>query len=153
MRIPDGVKMVRELERNGLSEDEAIYVAREFIATGATLPVARPIDVTDKLVKIVPGNGAPTSNTGYWMTMSEFNSLRADPANMANKLGLPSWQHADNYSIYQITPRPGALVYESKVASTIENGKPVTSGGATQTIVVNRDQFTLPVKVGTLSTK
>jgi hypothetical protein len=127
-----------------------IVRAEEFVASGSTPPVARPIDITDNLVKVVPAGGTPSSGTGYWMTQSEFNALKADPASMANKLGLPPGMHADAFDVFQITPRPGALVFESTIAPTTVNGVPSTTGGARQTIVVDRNQFTPPVKVGSV---
>jgi hypothetical protein len=148
MRLPDGVKMVRELEKSGLSSDKAIERAQEFISSGSTMPVARPLDITDKLVKVVPAGGSPSSSTGYWMTESEFLVLKQNPASMANKLGLPPGMHADAFDVFQITPRSGALVFESTIAPTTVGGAVSTTGGAKQTIVVDRTQFTPPVKVG-----
>jgi hypothetical protein len=150
MRIPDGVKMVRELEKSGLSQEEAIAKTKDFIASGSTPPVARPVDITDNLVKVVPAGSAPSTGTGYWMTQSEFNALKADPASMVSKLGLPPYMHADAFDVFQITPRPGALVFESTIAPTTVNGVASTTGGARQTIVVDRNQFTPPVKIGSV---
>lgn len=153
MRLPDGVKMVRELEKSGLSFDEAQLAAKAFISSGTTPPMAKPLDITDKLVKVVPVGGAPSAGTGYWMTEGEFLALQQNPASMANKLGLPPGMHADAFDVFQITPRSGALVFESTIAPTTVGGSVNTSGGAKQAIVVDRSQFTPPVKVGTIRVK
>lgn len=153
MRVPDGVKMVRELEKSGLSSDKAIERAQEFISSGITAPMARPIDVTDKLVKVVPTGGSPSANTGYWMTENELIELQQNPASMANKLGLPPGMHVDSFDVFQITPKSGAVVFESTIAPTTVNGAVSTTGGAKQTIVVDRNQFTPPVKVGAVKVK
>lgn len=87
------------------------------------------------------------------MTTSELAALQRDPASMANKLGLPPGMQVDKFDVYQITPRQGAVVYESTIAPTTVDGKPNTTGGATQTIVVDRTQFTPPVKIGNISVK
>lgn len=151
--FPDGVKMVRELEKSGLDHDEAVRAARAFIGSGSTPPIATPLDVTDRLVKVVPAGGQPSAGTGYWMRESEFANLQKEPATIANRLGLPPGMQVDQFDVYQITPRQGALAFESRVAPTTVNGIPNATGGATQTIVVNRSQFTLPVKIGTIRTK
>jgi hypothetical protein len=55
--------------------------------------------------------------------------------------------------IYQITPKQGAVVFESKIAPTTVNGMPDAAGGATQSLVLDRSQFTLPVKTGSIVIK
>ena len=84
------------------------------------------------------------------MTEAELAVLRSSPGLLASKLGLPPGMHAKEFDIFQITPRTGALVFESKVAQTAVNGVVNTIGGATQTIVPNRSLFTPPVKIGTI---
>jgi hypothetical protein len=150
MRLPDGVKMVRELEKSGLSTQAAIDTAESFIRSGSTPPIATPLDITDKLVKVVPAGGRPSASTGYWMRESELVVLRQDPANLANKLGLPPGMQAAQFDVYQITPRQGAVVFESTIAPTTVNGIQNTFGGARQAIVLDRNQFTLPAKVGSI---
>ena len=153
MRLPDGVKMVRELEKGGLSYDDAVRTARSFISSGTTPPVATPLDITDQLVKVVPAGAQPSPWTGYWMRASELPNLQKDPASMANKLGLPPSQQVDSFDVFRITPRQGALVFESVVAPTTVGGAVNTTGGAKQTIVVDRNQFTPPVKIGSITVK
>jgi len=153
MRFPDGVKMVRELEKSGLSTQAAIDTAESFIRSGSTPPIAAPLDITDKLVKVVPAGGQPSASTGYWMRETELAVLRQDPANLANKLGLPPGMQAAQFDVYQIAPHQGAVVFESTIAPTTVNGIPSTIGGARQTIVLDRNQFTLPAKVGSIKAK
>jgi hypothetical protein len=59
----------------------------------------------------------------------------------------------NSFYVYQITPRQGAVVFESTIAPTTVNGVPNTTGGAKQSIVVDRTQFTPPVKIGTIVVK
>lgn len=61
--------------------------------------------------------------------------------------------HAEAFDVFQITPKSGALVFESTIAPTTVGGAVSTTGGAKQTIVVDRTKFTLPVKVGTVKVK
>jgi|GEM_PF-4378091 hypothetical protein len=53
----------------------------------------------------------------------------------------------------QITPNKGVVGFESTVAPTTVNGVPNTVGGAKQIIVVDRNQFTPPVKTGSIKVK
>ena len=151
--FPDGVMMVNALQRKGLSVDEAIREARSFINSGSTAPIATPLDVTDKLVKVVPAGGAPSANTGYWMKQSQLEALVAEPSSLASKLGLPPGMQVEKFDVFQITPKQGAVVYESKIAPTMVDGVANTTGGAIQDIVVDRSHFTLPIKIGTVLTK
>jgi filamentous hemagglutinin len=153
LTFPEGVKMVNQLVSEGLPPVKAIERANEFITSGSTLPIATALDVTDKLVKVVPAGGQPSTTTGYWMRESELATLQSDPASIASKLGLPPGMQVDAFDVFQITPRQGAVVFESTIAPTTVNGVPNTTGGATQTIVVDRNQFTPPVKTGTIVVK
>jgi hypothetical protein len=151
MRIPDGVKMVRELEKSGLSTEAAKSLAEGYIKSGSTPPVATPLDIIDKLVKIVPAGDKPSSATGYWMRKSELH--KHDPATLADKFGLPPRQQVNNFDLFQIAPTQGAVVFESKVAATTVDGIKNTNGGAKQSIVVDRTKFTPPVKIGSIKVK
>ena len=153
LTFPDGVMMVNALQRKGLSMDEAIREARSFINSGSTMPIATPLDVTDNLVKVVPAGGAPSATTGYWMKQSQLKALMAEPSSLASKLGLPPGMQVDKFDVFQITPKQGAVVYESKIAPTTVNGVANTTGDAIQDIVVDRSMFSLPIKTGTVVLK
>ena len=153
LTFPDGVMMVNALQRKGLSMDEAIREARSFINSGSTMPIATPLDVTDNLVKVVPAGGAPSATTGYWMKQSQLKALMAEPSSLASKLGLPPGMQVEKFDVFQITPKQGAVVYESKIAPTTVNGVANTTGDAIQDIVVDRSMFSLPIKTGTVVLK
>jgi hypothetical protein len=153
LTFPEGVQMVNALERKGMSRQEALDAVQSFINSGSTPPVATPLDVTDKLVKVVPTGGAPSANTGYWMREGQLEALKADPANLASKLGLPPGMQVNSFDVYQMAPKKGAVVFESKIAPTTVNGAPNTAGGATQSIVLDRSQFTIPTITGTITIK
>ena len=87
------------------------------------------------------------------MTQGEFDALKANPAQIANRLGLPPGMQVDNFDVFQIAPYKGAVVFESQIAPTTVNGVPNTTGGAKQAIVVNRSQFTLPIKIGSIKAR
>ena len=151
--FPEGVQMVNMLENSGMPREAAVREARSFINSGQSLPVATPLDATDKLVKVVPTGGTPSPSTGYWMKESELAQLQSDPASMVDKLGLPPGMQVDSYDVYQIKPKQGTVVFESKIAPTMVNGVPNTSGGGTQSLVLDRSAFTLPIKIGNIVVK
>jgi hypothetical protein len=153
LTFPEGVQMVGVLERGGLSRQQALDAVESFINSGKTLPVATPLDVTDKLVKVVPSGGAPSASTGYWMRESELQKLLQNPATLPQQLGLPPGMQVSTYDVYQIAPKQAAVVFESKIAPTTVNGVPNTTGGATQSLVLDRSQFSVPIKTGSITTK
>lgn len=101
----------------------------------------------------MPTGGAPSPTTGYWLRANELPSLIQDSANLSNKLGLPPGMQVNSYDVFQMTPHNGSVVFESKIAPTTVDGIPNTTGGAPQSIVVDRNQFTLPVKIDTIIIK
>lgn len=152
--FPDGVKLIQELEKTGLSQAEAVRQADRLILTGNTLPVARPIDITDRLYKVVPAGTTPSQATPYWVTETELSALKQNPALIAERLGLPPSQFNTNaFDVYVIRPNNGAVVFESKVAETTLNGVKFGQGGATQTLVPNRALFTPPAKVDSIKVR
>jgi hypothetical protein len=88
-----------------------------------------------------------------WRATKSTQLDQVSALSLANKLGLPPGMQVNSFDVFQITPKQGAIVYESKIAPTTVNGLPNTAGGATQDIVVDRSQFTLPVKTGTIVIK
>ena len=87
------------------------------------------------------------------MHESDLAILKQDSASLSSKLGLPPNMQVDSYDVYQIVPHNGAVVFESKIAPTAVDGIPNTTGGVNQTIVVDRNQFTPPVKIDTIAVK
>jgi hypothetical protein len=59
----------------------------------------------------------------------------------------------ESYDVYQITPKHGAVVFESQVAPTKVDGIPNTTGDATQSLVMDRSKFTALVKTDTITIK
>lgn len=127
--------MLYELEKSGLTPEAAFSRSQEFIGSGATLPVATPIDRTDTLIKLVPQGGAvphgsPYWITDYWITESEYRQLTEQPGAIADRLGLPLQSRADAYDAYAIRPADsGAVVYQSVTAPT-RQGSFVQPGGS-----------------------
>ena len=87
------------------------------------------------------------------MQESELATLQKDPASMPNKLGLPPGMNVDAFDVFQITPHQGAWVFDSRITPITVDGTLNTTGGAKRSIVVDRTQFTSPIKVGSITVK
>jgi hypothetical protein len=134
----------------GLSRADAIRYAEGYYRSGALAPVATPISSGTVLIKIVPSGQGVSPTSGYFMTVSEFNTLRQSPSQIASRLGLPLNSHAVTYDVYQVTARSNTTVFTSTTAPTLQ-GTFRQTGGATQTIVPNRSAFTTPVPIVQIS--
>lgn len=123
-------------------------VPYSFLKDGSTLPVATPIDSTDRLIKLVPQGRPSPNSSAYWLRESEYQNLVENPGGFRERLGLPTWSHADNYDVYVTRPAgSGARVFESVIAPT-RQGNYLQSGGFNQVIVPNMQLFTPPAKIG-----
>ena len=104
------------------------------------------------MVKVVPHGEAVTPFSGYFLTQSELAALTRNPGQIANRLGLPAGSQALQFDVFEVKALTDTTVFRSKVAPTINDRTGArTTGGATQTIVANRKQFTDPVKIGTIN--
>ena len=117
----------------------------EVIKTGSTIPAKVFYQQGDELYKVVPKGESVGSNSPFWMTLDELNSLKAS-GGIEQKLGLPLDSHGVKYDVYKISANQNSNVYQSIVANTIESGYS-TSGGATQSLVLKRSNWSSPSKV------
>jgi hypothetical protein len=131
----------------GLSRIDAVAYAQVYVGSGAAMPVATNIRAGTELIKLVPAGGKSPGSYGYYLTVSEFNALRADPAALTSRLGLPLGSHSAAYDVYRVTARTRTTVFTSIVAPTAQ-GTLRQSGGATQTIIGNGSAFTRPRSIG-----
>lgn len=158
--LPIGREMMADYVRAGVPEANAADYVRDMLNSGSTLPVK--VVVNEPLIKVVP-QGAEVSNyTPFFITKSEWTNLQQVPGTLLNRLGLPRDSMAPRLDVYQIEPKAGnATVFQSKVAETeqpLKAGDPSggvikLNGGATQSLVIDRSQFTAPVKIGTVEVK
>ncbi|MGB4774053.1 MAG: hypothetical protein WBP45_02675 [Daejeonella sp.] len=68
--------------------------------------------------------------------------------NFESKAGLPLGSIADEYDIYKITANQPSTTYRSSIAPTTQKGY-TTTGGAIQTIVLDRSTWSAPIKYNT----
>lgn len=137
--FPEGRTIIEEYQNAGLPLSQAEMYAKGLIESGSTVPVKKVIN--EPLFKIVSSGTTPSDMTPYWFTKGELENLKRDPIDALNKLGIPLQSHAVKFDVYEIKPKGIATVFESKIAPT-QQGSFKQSGGATQTLVTNRSQFT-----------
>ena len=135
---------------------KALECTNNLIKTGAQKPM--PVTMTSKseLIKIVPRGSSVEAHSPYFMTRAEYDKLAKLPAHeMANRLGLPAAQGLQGsrigFDVYSINPKPNisATVYQNQVAP-LHQGSYLAQGGAQQTLVPNRGQWTNPTKIGSI---
>jgi hypothetical protein len=147
----DGVLMVAQYEKMGLSREEAINFARNVINSSSTLP--KLSTVSEPLYKVVVSGTKPGEKTEYFISKLQYDSLKGNPEMMANSLALPQWSEAFiKYDVYTIQPKGTAIVFESEIAGASQ-GAITREGGATQVIVANRNQFDLPEYIESIEVK
>jgi len=115
------------------------------IKTGSTTPVKVVYQHGDELYKVVPKGESVGPKSPFWMTLDELNSLKTS-GGLEQKLGLPLDSHGVKYDVYKISANLNSNVYQSTVANTIESGYS-TAGGATQSLVLKRSNWSSPSKV------
>ncbi|RDI99307.1 hypothetical protein DVT68_00110 [Dyella solisilvae] len=146
---PSGTQMVRALEAQGLSTDEAVAKAMDLISTGSTPPIATPLDSTDTLIKFVPQGAGFNPDSAFWATREQASFYLQNPSRIPNDFGLPLQSNASAYDVYARNPIDGAVVFQSDVAPTQQGGW-IQSGGAGQSLMLDGKYFTPPYKIGTV---
>ena len=98
----------------------------------------------------MPANNVP-GRSSYYFTKSEVEYFKNNPEKLAQEAGLPYKNFVGSYDVYAIKPRPDTrpVVFESKVAE-IQEGGYTAKGGASQTIVPNLKNWSVPEKVDVL---
>ncbi len=122
-------------------------IMNELIQSGSRIPVRKSFQRGDELYKIVPKGSRVTEYTPFWFTKSEWDSVK-DLPDLEQRLGLPLGSHAAEYDLYRITANRNGDYFESIIASTIQGGYR-TTGGAKQTLVLDRGHWNQPIKIET----
>lgn len=133
-------KLVEEMK----TEAAAPQFVESILNSGASAPEKVEVSEGYTLYKIIPkGSPGPSLFTPFWTKLEELqNNL---DTNLEQKFGLPVVSHGAKYDVYKIELKAGkkAIIFESKIAKTTENGYQ-TSGGATQSLVLDRSKWTFP---------
>ncbi len=132
------------------------------IHSGSNTPIKILAHDGDKFYKIVPKGGNINSPSPYYLSESEFQSIKANPSTIEQKLGLPLGSASSEYDVFTITSlSDNNAVFQSTVAptqqfaNTTPNDVFHTSGGATQSLIINNNNANLwlksPMPVETIS--
>jgi hypothetical protein len=155
-RDPVASKIYDDYLAQGIPESKALEFTNNLLKTGVSKPTTLTVTSGTELIKVVPTGKGVESYSPFFMTKSEYEKLiELPPHEMVNKLGLPAEQGLLGSQLgfdgYSITPKPNisTTVYQSPVAQ-LQQGLYVTQGGAQQTLVTNRNQWTEPVKIGNI---
>ena len=133
-----------------MSERRAINEARELIKTGSSMPMANPIEVGDKLFKVVPEGASVGPNSAFWGTETQVSTLNGLTYNqIAERLGLPlASQQGAKFQVMEITAVRNGTSFTSVIAPTTEVGANdmiwSQGGGGLQTLLTDRSIFTQP---------
>ena len=137
-------------DMKALVSDEAKL--QEVIESGSTIPEKIPINHGDEFYKIVPKNPESTGIRGrspYYIDKTQLDIIKANPSILEQELGLPLSSVSQDYDVYKITYQGnGGYVFKSTTASTEQfakstpNIKYITSGGGTQTLILDNFENT-----------
>lgn len=148
---PEGRRLVKEFEEQGYSPKDATDKARYLMETGVNPPLANPVEVGDRLYKVVPEGSMPGKNSEFWGTMEEIKALQQaglDRDGIAAQLGVPlESQQTARFDVVEIKAVRPTTTFSSTIAPTSQNGW-IQEGGRIQTLVTDRNAFTPPVKTG-----
>jgi hypothetical protein len=111
--------------------------------------LANPVEIGNRLYKVVPEGRMPGPNSEYWATREEIDALKGlDRDQIANRLGLPlESQQVPRFDVVEIKAMHPTTTFTSKIAPTTQNGWS-QAGGGIQTLVTDRSAFTPPVNTG-----
>ncbi len=145
---------IKEIKKSLLDDMKAEASAPQFVESlinsGRTVPKKVIPDVGYSLYKIIPkGNPAPSPFTPFWTKIEDLQAFISN--DLEDKFGLPVVSHSAKYDVYKIQLKEGkkAMVFESEIAATTENNYK-TTGGASQTLVLDRTKWTFPVLINEL---
>ncbi|HEY6160712.1 MAG TPA: hypothetical protein VI112_05800 [Bacteroidia bacterium] len=125
---------------NTLSPQQKQNLLNSLLKSGSDIPVKRILNSGEELYKIVSKGKLP-GRSSYYMTKTQFEQLE-NSIDIENKLGLPLGSLSVEYDVYVATAKEQVTIFESTVAPTIQRGYQ-TSGGATQTLILNTEKWTI----------
>ena len=149
---PEGLALMEQLrlaDRN--ADDDTIFRrARAMLKSGIDIPGIS--DAKEPLYMLVPSGQPVTPKSPYFFSEAELAKIKAMPNDeIPGYLALPNQSTSPSYDIYRIEPNPEKVpkVFESVIAPAVQ-GSHHKAGGGIQTLVPNRDLWTMPKKIGFL---
>ena len=149
MKTAEGRQLVDQFKAQGMSEDSAIAKAGELIESGSTPLKAIDVAPGDALYKVVPEGQMPGKYSAYFGTEKEIADLKGlSYDQISDRLGIPlESQQTTRFDVVKVVAQEQTTVFETVIAGTTQNGY-VQPGGAVQTLIGNRGQFSAPVVTG-----
>lgn len=141
----DGKDLIGSLVQGG--HKNPIDKALEIVTSGSGLPSIQRIESGQSLIKITSSDSVGATSP-FFTTPLELAQAKASGQTISDFFGLPLASETTAFKVFEITPRStaGANVFVSKVAPATDN-LVIRSGGGTQFIVPNRNDFTQPVLI------
>ena len=144
-----GKAMVESLESQGLTRQQAVMKAQEYIVSGVDLP--RPVNVNkgDKLCKLVPEGEFPGKCSAYFVDKAEIDRMYGiGYDDITDKIGIPlESQQTEKFNLFEVEAIENSTVFQSTIAPTTQNGYSQPGGGK-QTLILNRSLFSEPKNTG-----
>lgn len=133
------------------SEELAKKYLPSVILSGSDYPDKALITKGMYLTKLVKIGADISGFSIYYITPKELERLKMKPSRIEQELGLPLTSNAGVYLVYKMHALDDNVVFQSDVAPTVQYTSPSeavywTSGGATQTLVLNNGNTNLWVK-------
>ncbi len=144
----------KEVKKSILEDMKIEASAPQFVEliinSGKSAPKKVEVNGGYVLYKVIPkGSSPPSLFTPFWAKLEELNKYIVDE--LEQRFGLPIVSHSAKYDVYKIQLKEGktAVVFESEVAETSEK-QYKTTGGAIQSLVLDRSKWTSPVLMAEL---
>lgn len=133
-----------------------------IINSGSTAPVRLVASDGDKFYKLVPKGSNINTPSPYYLSETEYQSIKNNVALIEQRLGLPLSSVNAEYDVFTITSlSDNNVVFESAIAPTEQfaNATPnnlyTTTGGGHQTLIINNNNpnlwFKSPMPIETIS--
>jgi hypothetical protein len=152
-QVPASVQnqLLNDLKTGGFNN--AGDVMESIIESGRTVPVPMQATSDTKLYKLVDASSdypSPSGTTVYWIDQNQLKLIQAHPELANDILGLPANSQAMQFNVFEIQPKAGTspTIYQSNIATSTNSNGLTSVGGATQTIVPNRNLWTTPSPTG-----
>ncbi|MET3133316.1 hypothetical protein AAKU55_003606 [Oxalobacteraceae bacterium GrIS 1.11] len=147
----DGQRFFDALQSADPQANASIIYARavDILGSGSDLPRRERAD--GPLFKLVPSGAAVSPFSPFFASEAQIKKGKQSDLPLADFFGLPMKSEAANYDVHQILPTTITSVFVNRVAPTEElNGLVKRAGGALQSLVLNRNDWSKPELVDTI---
>lgn len=122
----------------------------DVVKSGSTNPTRVLAAEGEMYYKIVPKGGNINTPSPYYLSAAEFEIIKATPALLEQKLGLPLSSSSAEYDVFSITSLvdnnvlfSASIAPTQQFASTTPNLLYSTTGGGVQSLIINNNNVNL----------